>query len=136
MSTRSAVAIPAKDGWAGVYVHWDGYPKARVPGIATIVADGGYAAWKKLLADTPQGFSSMLADNVEAYDRGDNDARISGCGEACADCDPLFIEWVYILHPDLTLEILESAKGNAGWRHHSVFRGSIAEALARWPATA
>jgi hypothetical protein len=28
---------------------------------------------------------------------------------------------------------LESDKGDAGWRHRSVFRGSIEDALARWP---
>lgn len=133
MSTRSAIAIPTSTGWAGVYVHWDGYPKARVAGIAKVLADGGYAAWATLLADTPQGFSSLTAAGREAYDSGDGDTRMTGCGQACADCDPLFIEWVYIVHPDLTLEILESDKGDAGWRHHSVFRGSIEDALARWP---
>jgi hypothetical protein len=127
MSTRSVIALRTPDGWEGRYVHWDGYPTARGPRIEDYVAEHGYAGYVELLNSSPKGMSSFPAREdgfaVERYEDG-ADGWITGCDATCSSCDPLFIEWVYVVRPDLSIEVLMS-QGEGGYRHRSVYTGPI-----------
>ena len=61
MGTRSVVAFQEGDGWRGRYVHFDGYPSARVPDLLTIVARDGVEAAIKTITETWAGWSSLDA---------------------------------------------------------------------------
>jgi hypothetical protein len=67
MATRSIIAELLPDGkWRGRYCHWDGYPSAKLPQLAHIVArDGADVARKTLLHDNWSWSSIDSADKSE-----------------------------------------------------------------------
>jgi hypothetical protein len=132
MSTRSVIAVATPTGWEGCYVHWDGYPTARGPLIADYLAEYGYAGYLELISSSPKGMSSFPDREtgfvVERYEDGSGGV-ITGCDATCASCDPLFIEWVYIVRPNGTVNVLSSKRsgqvGDGSFRHVSVYDGPI-----------
>jgi hypothetical protein len=130
MSTRSIIAVAAPaGGWEGRYVHWDGYPSARGPLIEDYVAEFGYAGYLELLNSSPKGMSSFPNREtnfaIERYEDGSG-GWTTGCDETCSSCDPLFIEWVYTVRPNGTIEVRASRKhGEGGYTHAVVYDGPI-----------
>ena len=132
MSTRSIVAVATPSGWEGRYVHWDGYPTARGPLLADYVAEHGYAGYVELLNSSPKGMRSFpdREDDfaVERYDDGSS-ALIVGCDATCSSCDPLFIEWVYVVRPNGRVQVLASRNlHGSDYRHIELYDGPLAGA--------
>lgn len=91
MSTHATIAVRAADGsrWVGVYNHSDG--GTLKPRIEAAIKVLGADAVRKLIADTPQGFSFFDPTNStpsivtgeplhRAFDPGDPDTTEHGFG--------------------------------------------------------
>jgi hypothetical protein len=124
MSTRSCVARrTAENGWEGRYVHFDGYPEARVPVLLDLIYRKGVERVRNVVIDwNPQGWS-VLSGERETLNEWQQDGRfavVSDYGIAYRDSDPLtissndipdcFIEYVYILD-DESMTVLEYKDG-------------------------
>jgi len=124
MSTRSCVARRTADnGWEGRYVHFDGYPEARVPVLLDLIYRKGVDRVRNVVIDwNPQGWS-VLSGERETLNEWQQDGRfavVSDYGIAYRDRDPLtissndipdcFIEYVYILD-DESMTVLEYKDG-------------------------
>ena len=115
MSTRSAIAQPAGDGWAGVYCHSDGCPtwngrrlwEAYHREFGRDVA----SMRKALIDDHPQGWSLLLE---RPYGPDEPEMPIvCTCPSPESKCDPLFIEWAYVLG-DRELWVYEASQTKPG----------------------
>lgn len=132
MSTRSVIAVATPTGWEGRYVHWDGYPSARGPRIEDYVAEHGYSGYLELLNSSPKGMSSFpdreTGFAVERYEDG-ADGWITGCDETCSTCDPLFLEYVWIVRPNGTVEVRSSRRvsddAERNYRHATIYDGPL-----------
>lgn len=64
MSTRSAIARPAGDGWEGRYHHWDGYPTGLGSELWSLFHgrfEGDVEAMRRVLIDEhPAGWSTIV----------------------------------------------------------------------------
>lgn len=119
MSTRSVVGtIDLSTGaWKGRYVHFDGYPTARGPVLAQILAnvDGGLNVLNHTIAAQGAGWSSLTGKLQNDRPTGDNAAFVNGFGTAYRDApgaddwitgtvgeefDDVFIEWGYFFTGD------------------------------------
>ena len=83
MSTRGAIARPRGDGWEGAYHSPDAYPSGL-----------GRALWHRVQAGVDP--AALVQRAMQAKP----DHLLDDAG-----ADPLYIEWVYILH-DRTMTIL------------------------------
>ena len=134
MSTRSCIARVEGDGWRGVYHHSDGYPSGLGCYIFRSIRrewSGDAGAFLDYALSHDGGWSSLFSPDPTCYchghfaDRdkikpGDGSGVITGCecherpyisGEPdnMPSCDPLFIEWIYVIDPDSrTMTILEN----------------------------
>lgn len=128
MSTRSVIAVATPSGWEGRYVHWDGYPSARGPLIEDYIAEYGYAGYLELLNSSPRGMVSFPDREtgfvVERYEDGAG-GWTTGCDATCSSCDPLFIEWVYVVRPNGSIDVRASRTAGDGYHHVSVYDGPI-----------
>ena len=124
MSTRSCVARRTADnGWEGRYVHFDGYPEARVPVLLDLIYRKGVERVRNVVIDwNPRGWSCLTGEREE-LDWFQQDGRfgvVSDYGIAYRDGEPFmissndepdcFIEWVYILD-DESMMVLEYKGG-------------------------
>lgn len=123
MSTRSCVAIPQGDGWAGRYVHSDGYPEHMVPTLLDLIDRKGVDRVVDVLINWNGGWSFIGTYEGITNTLGDARARfVSDYGLAYTKTehpmtewitsenpDALFIEYVYIIGPK-SLTVLESYK--------------------------
>lgn len=115
MSTRSCLAYKTKDGWEGVYCHWDGYPTNRGKQIWEIlmrdfvlnrgklgVANKGDTALQAFvdiyIKGHKGGWSAFPKEcychNAEFVMR---DGIRDWTWETDKTSDALFIEWVYVI---------------------------------------
>lgn len=132
MSTRSVIAIATPSGWKGRYVHWDGYPSYRGPAIEDYVAEHGYAGYLDLLNTSPRGMSSFPEREsnfaAERYEDG-SEGWIIGCDETCSTCDPLFMEYVWIVRPNGTVQVRSSRRvaedTENNYRHVVIYDGPL-----------
>jgi hypothetical protein len=134
MSTRSAVAEPAGDGWRGRYHHWDGYPTNKAADLWKIVQRDGVQMARQVLIHEHRGWSSTDADQQpgEGYLGNARANVVVGYGEAYSDeeqpdqwetseePDSLWIEWVYVL-ADKGMTVLASAYPQDGYKHVGFF---------------
>lgn len=114
VSTRAAIAVPHGDGWIGVYHHFDGYPSelgAYLHKIHTSVFAGDTAKMIKVLTEDHQAWSSIEGDwslpigyggsGPNCYCHGERSEQmekfICTCPSPDSDCDPLHLEWAYVL---------------------------------------
>lgn len=65
MSTRSVVAKQVGDGWAGKYVHCDGYPKGMIPVLRALVARDGLDEVLKNVVEDGNGWSFLRPEQVD-----------------------------------------------------------------------
>ncbi|MFI1358202.1 hypothetical protein ACH4TV_32160 [Streptomyces sp. NPDC020898] len=69
LATRSFIARPTDTGYAGVYVHWDGYPSHHVPlllGAHQYRFDGDLdALCRHLIDEAPEGWSQLGTDLLD-----------------------------------------------------------------------
>ena len=128
MGTRSIVARPTGTGFAGRYIHWDGYPEGVGQELWQIVARDGLEKACKVLMDQHYSWSGIASDQPDLagvekdYDAPfgspgymahavGNDINVPGYGIAHADAQPdeflteetakeAWCEWVYVLGPD------------------------------------
>ncbi|AKH83926.1 hypothetical protein AA958_18945 [Streptomyces sp. CNQ-509] len=125
MATRSFIARPTDTGYAGVYVHYDGYPSARLPLLLTscryrfhgdVEALAGYLiddlpdsayGWVELgaglLRGAPEELRHALTGGVEYPSRTlDNVIDTGGAPAAGRLVTPSTtggLDWGYVLHP-------------------------------------
>jgi hypothetical protein len=146
VSTRSAIARPAGDGWEGRYHHFDGYPSGL--GIELLrlhqdVFDGDVDRMTRVLIDDhPAGWSTIndsdwrqapgfqegfsTTDDPKpprCYCHGDRaeaeNAITCQCPTDTSRCDPLFIEWAYVLTPRGVGVYASESDGAGGYQHRS-----------------
>jgi hypothetical protein len=85
MATRSIVAAHTEKGVRGVYVHWDGYPEARIPVLTELLARDGVGKVVATIMGTPAGWSSLdptqkaVLDDTPGYSD-DRFAAVAGYG--------------------------------------------------------
>jgi len=139
MSTRAAIAFKTEEGWSGVYSHWDGYPTSLGARIwDTIMKE--FILNKGEIGIANDG-SRSLQSFVDVYIKGHRGGW-SSFPETCYchdpefvmrdgdktqeefmdqdHSDPLFIEWVYIIDPDMkTLTVLTHGRSK-GLEHNKV----------------
>lgn len=125
MGTRAAVAYPWGDGWKGVYSHFDGYPTGLGMGLFDLYhnefGESAVAMIEGIIKANPQGYS-FAGELATAYDKGDHE-MISTCKCATGDnskCDPLFIEWAYVLSPAGMSVFTAVSHPTMGYRHQLV----------------
>ena len=113
MATRSCVAVPQGDGWAGRYVHWDGYPEHMIPTLLDLIERKGLDRVIDVLINWNYGWSSLGAAGQIDVDRYADDrfTVVSDYGVAYSrseqdnhwitdqNSEPLWHEFVYILGP-------------------------------------
>jgi hypothetical protein len=139
MSTRSVIAKPTETGWIGRYVHFDGYPEAKVPDYLRLVHEKGVERCIDILVNFNAGWSSI--DQNPSLGMGYDDGRfktVSNYGVAYTtktidfhgqpytqasmddwitnEDNDTWCEWAYVLYPDF-LEVWEHH--GSGWAHHS-----------------
>ncbi|MCX4750580.1 hypothetical protein OG455_34600 [Kitasatospora sp. NBC_01287] len=127
MTTHAVIARPTPGGFAGRYVHYDGYPRAKVPVLLTAVRDhfrgDVQAAARFYLDDHPAGWDELGIDFTVLPDstapRTDPGAFYSRClchGPFAAE--PQLIDqestlprhaWVYVLRPE-GLQVIRSGE--------------------------
>jgi len=66
MSTRSLIIVEDKKKYYAIYVHYDGYPEARIPILKTVLKKYGYAKVKNILM-TYKDFSSIGTELEPVY---------------------------------------------------------------------
>ena len=124
MSTRSCVARRTADnGWEGRYVHFDGYPEARVPVLLDLIYRKGVDRVRNVVIDWNTKGWSCLTGEHETLNEYQQDGRfgvVSDYGIACRegteltissnDIPDCFIEYVYILD-DESMTVLEYKDG-------------------------
>jgi len=153
MSTRSCIARREGDGWRGVYHHNDGYPtglgcyifrairrtwKGDIQAFLKHVIDDHDGGWSSLFSGTCycHGAFARRDGTRPGIKPGDGKGVIAGCdcgqkpyvlgGDQGAEgprCDPLSIEYVYILDPYARkMAVLgsqgEDLPGTVGYRLH------------------
>lgn len=100
MSTRGMIATVRGDGVLfGVYQHYDSYPGGLGNNLLLRYRELGgdiVAMRKEAIEDNPAGWSFYPED---AYSDGDPMTFECRClaGDS-SECDPLFIEWIYVLN--------------------------------------
>ncbi|AZS89791.1 hypothetical protein ELQ87_09475 [Streptomyces griseoviridis] len=117
LSTRSVIARPTATGYAGTYVHWDGYPSHHLPLLLTAhqhrFADDTEALAAYLIDDAPQGWSSLGTDLLDGAPDALRDRLAAGRDRpgkrypARLTVPPLIytertasrLNWGYVLHP-------------------------------------
>jgi len=143
VSTRAAIAKPNGDGWIGRYHHFDGYPSGLGATLWSAYHEhfrGDIKAMRAYLIDSPEasaGWSSIndrdLSQPAMWEGKGNGPLSYFVRGEAPSDphqcscpspeskCDPLFIEWAYVL-ADHSLIIFSAiqGKGPEGYEHRLV----------------
>lgn len=114
MSTRGAIAKPHGDGWIGVYQHYDSYPHGLGKALWWLyhwVFAGDVELMQAELIDAhPGGWSNIGCEETatggrvtgECYchSRGGQDPDMiltCRCPADNSECNPLFIEWAYVL---------------------------------------
>jgi len=142
MSTRSMIARPLTSSPTGRiegrYHHWDGYLSGvgqtlwqlyfghfnrDVEAMHTFLIDDHPAGWSTINGadftkspgygspDGPQCFC-----HGERHEEGSKPYKCEGAQCTGKNCDPVYIEWVYVLHPNgLTVYTSESEGGD--YRH-------------------
>ncbi len=141
MSTRSVIAKPTEDGgWIGRYVHFDGYPEAKVPDYLRLVNEKGVERCFDTLINFNAGWSSIDQNPTLSEWNGDGRFKtVSNYGVAYTtkvvpmpgnptyrqasmddwitnEDDDTWCEWAYVLYPDF-LDVWEHH--GEGWVHHS-----------------
>ncbi|MCZ4515378.1 hypothetical protein O3Q52_46155 [Streptomyces sp. ActVer] len=117
MSTRSVIARPTVTGYAGTYVHWDGYPSHHLPLLLTAhqhrFAGDTEALAAYLIEDAPEGWSSLGTDLLDQAPDALRDRLAAGRDRpgnrypARPTVPPLIytertasrLNWGYVLHP-------------------------------------
>lgn len=122
MSTRSVIARRAGDGWEGVYHHSDGYPTGLGCYLFRLIRykfQGDPKQALEFILAHDGGWSELFSDSV-CYCHGDfakrdkiRPGQKAGCFKGCEchplekgqytkdpSCDPLGIEWVYVIDPE------------------------------------
>lgn len=116
MSTRGAIARPHGDGWQGRYHHFDSYPSGLGKDLHDLYHGhfrGNLVEMQKVLIDEhPAGWSTLAGDweCEPGYDTAGPRCYCHGsrsedpmnvlecrCPSDPSECDPLFIEWAYVL---------------------------------------
>lgn len=113
MATRSVVAVPAGDGWAGRYVHWDGGPGSRLPILLDLIELDGVEKVAQTIVHDHYGWSHLASDQTTELEDMYRDGRFiavpgygvaytldqAGGDELFTDttADPVWIEYVYVL---------------------------------------
>ena len=114
MSTRSALAYKTKEGWEGVYCHWDGYPTNRGKQIWEILMQK-FVLNKGKIGVSNDG-STALQSFVDVYIKGHKGGwsvfpdecychspefmmrdGVHDNWETDKTVNALFIEWVYVI---------------------------------------
>lgn len=115
MSTRSIVGVALRDeaghltgSWAGRYVHFDGYPAARLPVLNAIIQrDGAAAAVEQLLAHDWSLLDDQQVEGAEVTEYHHTQA-VAGYGLFYTDADFGLLtptnadcgaEYLYLLDP-------------------------------------
>lgn len=149
MSTRSCIAKPHGDGWTGRYHHSDGYPSGLgstlwkayhetfagdVKALRELLIDSeaASAGWSSIngadLTQPPQWGGRNFGDEpsegpLSYFARGEapSDPHVCTCPSSETECDPLSIEWAYVL-TDQALVVFKSVpgKGPEGYEHRMV----------------
>lgn len=143
MGTRSIIARPTPDGFAGRYCHWDGYPEGVGKEIWHIVARDGVEKACKILLDDHYSWSGLASNQPDlagieknydapfgsfeylAYSVGD-DINVPGYGISHADAQPdeflteetakqAWCEWVYVIGSDTLTIIKVDGESQADW---------------------
>ena len=115
MSTRSYVGNAATG--RVVYVHFDGYPEARLPILSRLIERDGAEEVVKTLMSARTGGWSFLGDDYDHLDNqlGERGIPVSGyglsygdgaqrepvyIGDGLSENDQIWIEYVYLIHPE------------------------------------
>lgn len=130
MSTRGCIARATGDGWKGRYNHSDSYPTwlgAEVWAILHERFGGDAAAFLRYATEEHSGWSQFGSvcychDRGEGADYGWIEER-GPCSETT--CDPLFIEWVYVLDPAARRLTVLCSRNRAGGVYRHVAVGSF-----------
>lgn len=134
MSTRSVIAYPTSDLWAGTYCHMDGYPTWQGPRLWSLRHDqcGGDAqrVRETYLLSHPGGWSSL---GSVCYCHGDDpdtgDMRDDATDEAANEA--LSIEWVYVMGR-AALTIYTSVRAEGTMRCEAYGGGHYDQPRYRW----
>ncbi|MFD7017512.1 hypothetical protein [Streptomyces sp. NPDC059928] len=129
MSTRSVIARPTDTGYAGTYVHWDGYPSHHLPLLLaahqyTFGSDTEALA-RYLIDDAPEGWSFLGTDLLvnapgllrDTLPRGHHEPgrrypeHSPGEHLVITERTASRLDWGYVLHPQ-GIEVI-SAPGTA-----------------------
>jgi hypothetical protein len=122
MGTRCAVAVPHGDSWRGRYVHWDGYPSAKVPFLQEVVRRDGLETARRTLVEDYYGWSSLSSREIaHSWSSEPRFASVPGYGEAYTTIDNQS-------HPD---RWVEPDKPDGGVEYCYVLRDDAIEVLDR-----
>ncbi|KND28611.1 hypothetical protein IQ64_43540 [Streptomyces stelliscabiei] len=131
MATRSFIARPTDTGYAGVYVHWDGYPSHHLPlllgayqyrfgadldALCRHLIDEAPEGWSQLgtdlLESTPEPLRAELVGSDEHPSRKLDNVHVITVG--AAEPEPRTVtekshgglDWGYVLHPHHGIEVI------------------------------
>lgn len=107
MSTHAILARPRPGGFEGVYLHSDGYPTWTLVRIGELVRAYGVETVRAILTEAPAGWSTIGADQIMSWHKGDGFEVVEGYGVRYAEDEPADLitiadsgDWVYVLHDD------------------------------------
>lgn len=124
MLARGCIAIKTKDGWRGIYNHWDSYPSWLGKELWDFIKRNKAEAIAKAIEQHPGGFRSFPS---ECYCHSEFSKKNGSCAKDSPlyntstpsgiidsqNANPLFVEWVYIIDPDKqTMTILTNQSDN------------------------
>ncbi|MGW2858259.1 hypothetical protein [Streptomyces sp. NPDC001205] len=137
MSTRSFVARPTETGYAGIYVHFDGYPSSRLPlllaayqyrfnrdveAMSVHLIDEVTIAWDELGTDLLDGAPKSLATQLAGRERWpsrqmENVVNADGSPaerEVITEANSRsLVEWGYVLRPE-GIEVISLTEATRG----------------------
>ncbi|KKS89313.1 MAG: hypothetical protein UV64_C0007G0016 [Parcubacteria group bacterium GW2011_GWC1_43_11b] len=152
MSTRAAIARIDGDGWKGIFHHWDGYPSGLGKDIWNLVRGkfqgdieaflhyaieehpGGWEVISEGSFNDPEEFGEAFLHGCECHQKPYVPSRdVRKPLEEGASCDPLFLEWIYILDPkSRSMTILSHQNRGQGYMHFIVDIVSFDEPEPDW----
>lgn len=156
LSTRSFIARPTETGYAGMYVHFDGYPSGRLPLLLAAYqyrfAKDVEAMVRDLIDDVDYGWSGLGTDLLDGAPGELRQALTGGTEYPSSKYSNVFntngtpaprelitqatsdgLDWGYVLHPD-GIEVIalpEEGRGPVvGWNTDP--RARFSDSYARW----